>query len=288
MPKYKSEQEVLANYDPSKKHVLPKGYTADMAVFTLIANEEYDKLELNPEGLSKKELDAKKETTSKHKLALMLIQRAELDSEGEINIEHGKWALPGGFTQYHEDKGSAYTAAIRELQEETEVTGLYLKHFGVYDKKGRDPRGWIISNAHYAIVPEKYIQNRKANDDAQKVELYTIEEVFQLDLAFDHREIITDAIKAVEDDMFETTVAKNFLPKEFKLQELRQVLLAVIDDNVVKSQAAFFRKAPTLPFIEEVLDKNGEPKTTDPTGTNKRPSQLYRFIDVKVRASIWS
>ena len=272
MPKYKSEEEVLANYAPEKKHVLPKGYTADMAVFTLIPNESYN---------------SKDETSSRHKLALMMIQRAELDSEGEINVEHGKWALPGGFTLYKEDNGSAYNAAIRELKEETHITGLEFKHFGTYDKVGRDPRKWVITNAHYAIVPEYKLKEMEADDDASKIELYTIDEVFKLDLAFDHKEIIEDAIKAVQDDMFETTVAKDFLPKEFKLEELRQVLMAVIDSPTVNSKAAFFRKAPKLSFIEEVLDKDGEPKLTEPTAENKRPSTLYRFVEIPVRASIW-
>ncbi|WP_026694280.1 NUDIX hydrolase [Peribacillus kribbensis] len=46
----------------------------------------------------------------------------------------------------------------RELKEETKLDGLLLKHFGVYDEIDRNPRGWMISNAFYAIVPEAHIQ----------------------------------------------------------------------------------------------------------------------------------
>ena len=117
-------------------------------------------------------------------LKLMLIKRAESDQKGNPNIEGGKWALPGGFVQPDE---TAFTAAVRELEEETGVTGLKIKHFGVYDQWGRDKRGWIISNAHYAIVPENLLAKRKAGDDAAEVELFDMDELIHLDLAFDYQ-----------------------------------------------------------------------------------------------------
>lgn len=268
MSKFKNEEEALQGYD-SGQYRTPDGYTSDIAIFTLIPNEV---------------VTIENESKSNHSLALMLIKRAELDAEGEPNIEGGKWALPGGFIHPEE---TAYEAAKRELQEETGVDGIHIKHYGVYDKLGRDKRGWIISNAHYAIVPEENVKSRKAADDADDVQLFTMEEVFRLDLAFDHFQVIEDALKAVEKDVFQTTVVQNFLPKEFKLEELRQVLLAIISDSVVISKSAFFRKAPTLPFIKEAVDRNNNPKTTEPTGKTKRPTKLYQFVEVEIMPSIW-
>ena len=100
---------------------------------------------------------------------------------GNPNIEGGKWALPGGFIQPNE---TAYEAAVRELEEETGVNGLKMKHFGVYDKMGRDKRGWIISNAHYAIVPEALLEKRRAADDASEVELFDMEEILKIRSCF--------------------------------------------------------------------------------------------------------
>ena len=100
MAKYNSEEEVLKYYDTSKYRT-PDGYTSDIAIFTLVPNEQYK---------------AKDEKSSKYSLALMLIKRAELDAEDEPNIEGNKWALPGGFTQIERDKGSAFESAKRELR----------------------------------------------------------------------------------------------------------------------------------------------------------------------------
>ncbi|WP_019240946.1 MULTISPECIES: NUDIX hydrolase [Bacillus] len=251
--------KAIEQYDV-KKYRTPDGYTSDIAVFTIVSEkiEEYK--------------------PSKMELKLLLIQRSAFNAEGHHNIEASKWALPGGFVGETE---SALEAAKRELAEETGVNGIHLKHFGVYDQPGRDPRGWIISNAHYAIVPEAALIHRSANDDAENVELFTLDEVFSLDLAFDHRQIIEDAITEIRKDLLQTTVAKNFLPTLFTYSELQAVLLTATDDPVIALSQSFARKIKTLPFIEEV-------KGQTTTRTSKKPTQLYRFNDTEVIKSIFS
>ncbi|MEI4802961.1 NUDIX hydrolase [Bacillus sp. NPDC077411] len=254
-----SNQEALQQYDV-KKYKTPDGYTSDIAVFTIVTEE---KEEHKPPVMA---------------LKLMLIKRALTNSEGKPNIEAGKWALPGGFVQ---DDETAFEAAKRELEEETGVEGIHIKHYGVYDKPGRDPRGWIISNAHYAIVPEYYLEKRQANDDAAEVALFSIEEVLKLDLAFDHNQIIRDAIKVITMDLLQTIVAKNFLPKSFTYSELQAVLLTVTEDPAIKSGQAFARKIKTLPFIQEITGQTTQ-------RTSKKSAQLYRFIEMDIVQPIYT
>lgn len=260
---HKSEKETLNHYD-STKYKTPDGYTSDIAVFTIISKKE------------------ERYKPPKKTLKLLLIKRHEIDAEGNANIEGGKWALPGGFIQPNE---TAYEAATRELEEETGVNGFHIKHFGTYDTPGRDKRGWIISNAHYAIVQEKQLTTRKASDDAADVQLFSIDELNELDLAFDHEDIIDDALWFIKKDLSLTTVAKNFLPKEFVLSELQDVLLTVLDDSAIKTDSAFFRKATTLPFLEKIVI-NGEKKRSNEH--SKTPAQLYRFTDYEPFVSIYT
>ncbi|TRZ38982.1 NUDIX hydrolase [Niallia circulans] len=263
--KYKTEKEALANYD-SAKYRTPDGYTADIAIFTIVSEKTEEKA---PPSMT---------------LKLLLIKRAETDQEGNPNIEGGKWALPGGFVDALKEE-TALMAAKRELKEETNVDGLHILHFGVYDKFKRDPRGWMISNAFYAIVPEEDIKKRQANDDAAEVELFDVEEIPALNLAFDHQEIIKDGLRFIKRDMITTTAAKNFLPKEFTLSELQRVLLTVGDDPRISNDSVFFTKAPKLPFIEKALDVDGSPKKTK--RNSFRPSQLYVFNDFEIIESIY-
>lgn len=254
-----SNEKALEQYDV-KKYRTPDGYTSDIAVFTIISTrvQEYKPPKMD--------------------LKIMLIKRSLINSEGLPNIEAGKWALPGGFVDQTE---SSFEAAERELLEETSVSNIHIKHFGVYDKPGRDPRGWIITNAHYAIVPEHKLSERKANDDAAEVKLFSLDEVLSLDLAFDHHDIIRDAIAVITSDLLQTTIAKEFLPDQFTYSELQAVLLTVTDDPAITSDQAFARKIKTLPFIEEVAGK-----TT--TRTSKKPTQLYKYVEMEIVKPIYT
>lgn len=261
--RFVAHEDALKEYDV-KKYRTPDGYTSDNVIFTIVKDEEAE---------------------FGRTLKVMLIKRAMKNNEGKPNMEGGKWALPGGFIDPGE---TAFEAAKRELEEETGVCGIHIKHYGVYDKEGRDPRGWIISNAHYAVVPEHHLSKRKAGDDASEVELFSIHEVFSLPLAFDHRKVIEDALELIKLDMVQTTLAKEFLPEEFTLSELRSVILSVADDivdEVVKSEPFFWRKAPKLPFIDLAVDQDGNPKTTQ--RNSKYKTKLYKFNEKTPIRSIY-
>lgn len=117
----------------------------------------------------------------------------------------GKWALPGGFSE--EGERIEETAA-RELLEETGINMMpsALVLIGVYSKPGRDPRDWTVSAAYLAEVDSGQLQP-KAADDAADAGWYNIMEEngavvlrngeIELtldDLAFDHRDILLDAL----------------------------------------------------------------------------------------------
>lgn len=246
------------------KFTTPDGYTSDVAVFTITSEHMGD---------YKPPLKT---------LNILLIKRSELDHEGNPNIEAGKWALPGGFVRPNE---TAHEAAERKLYEETGIDGLRIKHFGMYDTPDRDKRGWILSNAHYVIASETALEKRRTTKDASDIRLFSVEEALKLDLAFDHRNIIDDALWFIKKDMALTTLAQHFLPEEFVLSELQGVLLTVLDDPAISTDAAFFRKAPTLPFLEAVVE-NGKPKKSN--RYSKTPAQLYRFTDFQPMVSVYN
>lgn len=230
------------------------GYTAEVAIFTITSKKTVQK------------------APPKMMLQILLIKRKMKDLTGLPNTEGGKWALPGGFVKFGE---TAYEAARRELKQETGVSGFHIKHFNVYDQPNRDPRGWLVTNAFYAIANASLLQERKAQNLIAEVELFPIPEALELELAFDHRSIILDAVKVLTKEMMQTTIARLFLPTEFTLSELQRVLLTVQNHPKIRADSLFFAKAPRLPFIAKVLDENGQPKKTN--RNSFRPSQLYQF-----------
>ena len=96
------------------------------------------------------------------------------------------WALPGGFVDYGE---SAEAAAARELKEETGLEVLTLRLLGVYSAPGRDPRFHTLTVIYLAEATGELI----AGDDAAEVRWFALTALPD-QIAFDHRQIITDAV----------------------------------------------------------------------------------------------
>ena len=101
----------------------------------------------------------------------------------------GYLALPGGFVEIGE---TVEQAARRELAEETGMEATNLSLVGVYSKPGRDPRGHVCTVAFLAGVERA---EARAGDDAEAVAW--IRNINDVEIAFDHREIITDALKLI-------------------------------------------------------------------------------------------
>jgi len=101
----------------------------------------------------------------------------------------GKWALPGGFVEYGE---TVEEAVLREFEEEVGLKARIKKLLGVYSKPDRDPRGHVISIVFLLDAEGE----AKAGDDAADARFFPLDNLPPL--AFDHEEIIRDAIHAMK------------------------------------------------------------------------------------------
>lgn len=129
MKKQQTEAEYIKTYDVNQYD--RPSVTVDMLVFAAdeAVEENYRKL---PEKV----------------LRLLLIRRSE-------NPAQGKWALPGGFVKIDE---SLDDAAMRRLQEETNVKNVYLEQLYTWGAVDRDPRTRVISVSYMALVDSKALQ----------------------------------------------------------------------------------------------------------------------------------
>ena len=100
----------------------------------------------------------------------------------------GCWALPGGFMNMDE---TTEQCAFRELEEETGLKIGEVHQIGAYSRVDRDPRGRTITVAYLAVVDAPIAV--KGQDDAAKAQWFPLSALPEL--AFDHEEIMRDAIK---------------------------------------------------------------------------------------------
>ena len=179
------------------------------------------------------------------KLNLLLIQRGQ-------DPFRGNWALPGGFVRPDEDLDAA---AARELEEETAVSGdeKFLEQLASYGRPDRDPRMRVVTVAYWAVCAQ--VAPRGGGDAAAAtlVPVASIEDG-SVQLAFDHREIVEDALERLRSKLEYTAVAAKFCPPEFTISELRRVYEAVWDtrldpgnfQRMVRQNGTFQQAPPSL------------------------------------------
>jgi len=195
-------------------------------------------------------------TVRNDELNVLLIKRAEKPFQGG-------WALPGGFVTENE---GLEAAAIRELVEETGVSGVYLEQLFTFGAPGRDPRGHTVTVAYSALIPSDNLE-LTASTDAEGVAWFGIDKL--PDLAFDHDEILELALDRLVAKLEYSTIAFQLMPEAFTLTELQHVY-ELIERNAIDKRN-FRKRILALGAIEPT----GEEKREGP----HRPAKLYRVID---------
>jgi 8-oxo-dGTP diphosphatase len=198
-------------------------------------------------------------TVDQEVLKVLLVRRG-------IPPFQGQWALPGGSVRLGTDS-SLEDAAMRELREETGVGNHYLEQLYSYGDAQRDPRGWSVSVAYFALVPAC---ETRAGSDAAEAHWHEIHgHRVELDLAFDHAKILQDAIERLRSKLDYSDIAVHLLPEEFTLGDFQRVYEIIMQEKLNKS--SFRQRVERAGLVAAVEGKMR-------VGRN-RPAQLYRFVE---------
>lgn len=201
-------------------------------------------------------------------LAVLLIKRKEWPF-------NGCWALPGGFINGQDTVKAgkivkadidAEAAAMRELEEETGLKGIFLEELKSFTTKGRDPREdvanlpvRVFSIAHLALIDHTKV-NAVAGSDAEDVKWFNLSKLPPL--AFDHDKIIDFAVNRVRNRINYTNVGFELVPKKFTIPELQSVFEKVIGKKLDRNN--FRTKILKLGILNQTKDvkKEGRGKPT--------------------------
>jgi hypothetical protein len=171
-------------------------------------------------------------------------------------------ALIGGYVHVDEDIDLDATAR-RVLLEKTGVQVPYLEQLGTFSGADRDPRGWSLSVAYYALVPESVLQSYP---DTGLV-LTPVEEI--PDLGFDHKRIVATAVGRLRSKGSYSSLPAFLLPETFSLSELKRAYEQVTGATLETSS---FRKKI---FDQKII----EPVAGSLRRGQFRPTQLYRLAE---------
>ena len=191
-------------------------------------------------------------TLAEDALKVLLVRRANPPFQNQ-------WALPGGFVEIGED---LEVCALRELKEETGVTGVFLEQLYTFGAPERDPRERVITVAYYALVPIDRLRLRSASD-AREVAWFRCDGL--PGLAFDHADIVRMAQQRLSAKLQYSTLALQFMPERFTLGELQRVYEIILGEPQDKRN--FRKRVLTYDCIEDT--------GTERRNGNHRPARLY-------------
>lgn len=179
----------------------------------------------------------------------------------------GMLALPGGYVHINsadpslEDE-SIEATAVRVLREKLSMDAPYIEQLYTFSGRKRDPRGWSMSVAYYALLREG---DRSLPAGAVFMPVDALDSM-NPPLPFDHMEIVAMAVQRLRGKTSYSGLPLFLLPEEFTLGELQTVYEAVLGETLPK--ASFRRRMEEQGLVREL----GRTRL----GQANRPAQLYR------------
>ena len=180
-----------------------------------------------------------------------------------IEPQKGSWSLPGGFVDIDKELDEAL---ITKIFQKTGLVSYYMEQLKTFGKIGRDERGRVLTVAYIILLneynetlPENakwfYIDGDNLVNEDEKIKIS--------DLAFDHEEILAEALKRIEGKVWYSDIPQYLLAPEFTIKEA-QDLFELIEN---KRTGSFRRQLGDR--IISVKDKQLD--------TKGRPAQIYRW-----------
>ncbi len=194
-------------------------------------------------------------------LNVLLIRREEAPYKGS-------WALPGGVLRVDLDP-DLDGAAVRVAKERLGIPPPNLCQMTTVGAKGRDPRGefgWGLSVVYRALIAEDaatFTPGKRITE----LRWVPVDEL-PTKIAFDHAELIAQAVNQTRSDIAKLTFPPGFVPERFTLGELQVLSERVLGQTIDK--ASFRRKLRDRDLVEAI---EGEQLR----GGAHRPSAIFRL-----------
>lgn len=194
-------------------------------------------------------------TVDDEKLKILLLKK-----EGSV-----AWRLPSRLLKIDESLESSAAKICNKFK----IKGDYLKECHTFSEVNRNKDRRTIAVSYMTII-NKY----SLKDYDFEYQLFDINNIPKM--AFDHGDIIKNAIFELKCELLNLNNLKILFPADFTMPELQKICEEILDEKIDRRN---FRKK-MLPLVEDTNESN--------EATLGRPAKLYRFSDKNLERSLFN
>lgn len=194
-------------------------------------------------------------TVEKGIVKVLLIKRKN-------NPYQGQWALPGGALYNNENLDEGI---LREIKEKTGIVDIELSMCSVFGKVDRSPLMRMVAVSYLGVIDAlkvAILKDTMKTADADWVELDRIPS-----LAYDHNEILINAIENLKRKIISSDILKSLFPNGFTIPEIQKCYEIILNQEFDRRN--FRRKLLSLDLI---VDTGKSIKFE-----GNKPAKLYQF-----------
>lgn len=173
-----------------------------------------------------------------------------------------KWALVGGALYNNENLEDGLK---REIFEKTGIENIDLILSNVFGNLNRSNIMRMVGISYIGIIDSEKVKYLKETTKTIDADWFNINSL--PDLAYDHNEIVNDALEKLKNCITSTDILNSIFPTGFTMPELQKTYETIL--NCKLDRRNFRRKILNIGIIE---DTGKEVKFE-----GKKPAKLYRF-----------
>lgn len=172
------------------------------------------------------------------------------------------WGLVGGALYNDEDLEDGLK---REVFEKTGIEDIELKLCNVFGRVDRSPVMRMVGISYLGVLDSnrvRILKDTMKTSDADWVEIDKIPS-----LAYDHNEILTDALEKLKVEILRSDILKSLFPDGFTFPEIQKTYESILKRTFDRRN--FRKKLLSLDLIEDTQK--------EVTFEGRKPAKLYRF-----------
>ena len=182
------------------------------------------------------------------------------------------WALVGGAIYNNED---LLDGLKREIFEKTGIINIDTYFSGVFGKKDRSPVMRMVAITYIGVIDSKKVSFLKETLMTSNADWFPIDRIPKL--AFDHNEIVSEALASLREQIVNTDILKALFPDGFTLPEIQKVYESILGKKFDRRN---FRKK--ILSIDLIQDTN---KVRNFKGN--KPAKVYKFKRSKINKNVF-